>query len=41
MLKNDVKSTLIGFFAKKRKNQKKNAIFVPANNRLFLSVNDR
>ena len=32
MLKNDVFSTLIGFFAKKRKNQKKNAIFVPVNN---------
>ena len=31
MLKNDVKLTLIGFFTKNGKNQKKSAIFVPAN----------
>ena len=35
MLKNDVFSTLIGFLAKKRKNQKKSATFVPANNKMI------
>ena len=31
MLKNNVNLTLIGFFAKNGKNQKKSATFVPAN----------
>ena len=40
MLKNDVKSTPNGFFAKNGKNQKKSTIFVPANSNLFFDMID-
>ena len=40
MLKNDVKSTPNGFFAKNGKNQKKSTIFVPANSNIFFDMID-